>query len=445
MEDPDTDPSLAGDNPGAEGDEWNNFEAAEGNNDDTQWQAAEHGDGATTVYDGTEDAAVADYAEYYQQDVDTTEQALFSEDGSQFMSKAKDRALLYTNFELQDEAALFSGTDQSEQPQVDGNDNEWDGTGYEGGAEGYTAQQAGQWVEGDYAAEDTEWAEAGYGAADAQLHAEGEHGAGGLVPDVSPQQGEDDEELTPELRRQRIAQLELREVLAAEERIRLFWVEEEALFQQYHVHEQYTRRQHCWKRAQATLDIAHDLATELMDLLEDRNYTLQKYQRALEHGNLTVENPLIRGGIEVDLGNCLLTRVPPKLFDSKRIRSTLTHLDLSDNRIQYIPEQFWACQHLVRLDLHGNRIASFYAEPEGSLENQSIWNVFSFIPSNLTELRFLDLSHNSLEDLPNFLRIPNLEVCFTGGCVACGSAVFYCCSVAFEALVVIFLRLCILC
>ena len=77
---------------------------------------------------------------------------------------------------------------------------------------------------------------------------------------------------------------------------------------------------------------------------------------------------LISTGVRVDMSACLLTRVPIKLYDSKFLRQTISSLDLSNNCIRHVPEQFWTCVQLRQLDLHGNKLTTFHVDETGVLE-----------------------------------------------------------------------------
>ena len=82
--------------------------------------AAEADVGSGAVVVDPSDYADEYTAEYYQEGLDPNEQALFAgSDGEQFMSGRKDHGKLYTNVELQDEAALFAAEQDEQYPEAD--------------------------------------------------------------------------------------------------------------------------------------------------------------------------------------------------------------------------------------------------------------------------------------------------------------------------------------
>ncbi|KAF8791415.1 leucine-rich repeat-containing protein 59-like isoform X2 [Argiope bruennichi] len=95
-------------------------------------------------------------------------------------------------------------------------------------------------------------------------------------------------------------------------------------------------------------------------------------------------------GHELDLSLNVLTEIPVKELAAA---SKATHLDLSCNQIQSIPNDFATLTHLVKIDLSKNKIKELPA---------------NF--GNLINLQYLDLYGNEITNLPvSFSRLKNLK------------------------------------
>jgi len=95
-------------------------------------------------------------------------------------------------------------------------------------------------------------------------------------------------------------------------------------------------------------------------------------------------------GNELDLSLNQLTDVPVKELVAA---SKATHLDLSCNHIQSLPNDFATLTHLVKIDLSRNKLTEL---PHNF--------------GNLINLQFLDLDRNELRNLPiSFCRLRNLR------------------------------------
>ncbi|GBN68158.1 Leucine-rich repeat-containing protein 59 [Araneus ventricosus] len=95
-------------------------------------------------------------------------------------------------------------------------------------------------------------------------------------------------------------------------------------------------------------------------------------------------------GHELDLSLNVLTEIPVKELAAA---SKATHLDLSCNHIQSIPNDFATLTHLVKIDLSKNKIQELPA---------------NF--GNLGNLQYLDLYANQITNLPvSFSRLKNLK------------------------------------
>jgi len=271
--------------------------------------------------------------------------------GSELTTGGQARAALYTNVELQDEAALFeqqNGDDGAEysyqndygeegadiqtqdQSYADGYDgSEWSADGGIDGENDVVWQQPDNVADGD--AEPSEQAELDSGAAEGFEDAE-QPVDEAIDEDVMGKRVED-------IRRQ----LELQEVIETENKIEQFWKDEQALFQQINDETADAHRRFRWKKTQAALELAHEQSKVFAGVLKTFDMNLSEYIDDVARGNITPDDELIAAGVQVYLPDCNIIRVPKRLFDSRLIRDALTMLNLSGNCLECIPEQVASC------------------------------------------------------------------------------------------------------
>ncbi|KAG8448338.1 hypothetical protein GDO86_015432 [Hymenochirus boettgeri] len=110
----------------------------------------------------------------------------------------------------------------------------------------------------------------------------------------------------------------------------------------------------------------------------------------------------------LDLSHCNIFEIHPLVFSHVL---SLKTLDLSFNKIRYIPQAFSKLENITKLSLEGNNIEAIgrnslknqHALQDLNLRRNRIWVIQKDAFNQLNKLNVLNLGHNSLSHLPNQL------------------------------------------
>ncbi|KAG8553292.1 hypothetical protein GDO81_003359 [Engystomops pustulosus] len=112
--------------------------------------------------------------------------------------------------------------------------------------------------------------------------------------------------------------------------------------------------------------------------------------------------------MSLDLSHCNIFDIHPLVFSHV---SSLEILDLSSNKMQYVPQALRKLHNVTRLSLENNNIAAIgknsfkyqHALEDLNLRRNRIWAIHDEAFNQLNKLSVLNLGHNSISHLPNRL------------------------------------------